>query len=264
MFFFINKFCEIPFDICFKVNGLKLYANKPDRILALLLWKFKILESKEIKFLKKIIKKNMIVVDVGANVGLYTSILSKLVGSNGKVFSYEPEPNNFRLLKKCKKINELDNVIIESIAIGEKKENTNFYVSKINSGDNRLSSFKQIHSIISVQKDSLDNKLRKQKYIDFIKMDIQGGEYLALLGMKNLIVTNKKLIILSEVDYSMLASANTNLKDFFKFIKLHFPYIYNINSSRNKMNNFNLKKSDNLLKKNNFLNLIFSKKIINF
>ena len=90
LFKFLNFILRIPFDICIKINRQKFYANNYNRLLALLLWKFKFLERDEIRFVNKIIKKNMIVIDIGSNIGLYTILLANLTGKDGKVFSFEP------------------------------------------------------------------------------------------------------------------------------------------------------------------------------
>ena len=52
------------------------------------------------KIVKKLIKNGDVVLDIGANIGYYTLIFAKLVGNSGKVFAFEPEPENFKILQK--------------------------------------------------------------------------------------------------------------------------------------------------------------------
>ena len=54
-------------------------------------------ETYEIQLLKDILLAGMTFIDVGANIGLYTLIGSRLVGEFGNVWAFEPEPENFRL-----------------------------------------------------------------------------------------------------------------------------------------------------------------------
>jgi FkbM family methyltransferase len=63
------------------------------------------------------IRPNDCVWDVGANVGLYSSIFSRVVGPSGKVFAFEPSPTNFARLKSA--IGLLDNVVLIPMALGE-------------------------------------------------------------------------------------------------------------------------------------------------
>jgi len=80
-----------------EVNGHKIFLDSLD---SLRLSINGIYEEFETQMLKKIINKEETVVDIGANIGYYTLIFAKLVGDKGKVFAFEPEPNNFELLKK--------------------------------------------------------------------------------------------------------------------------------------------------------------------
>ena len=79
-------------------------------------------DSKNYDFLKNYVKKNDMVLDVGANIGIFTLYLKQLVGTDGKVFSFEPEPHNFELLQKNIKVNNLLNIVIENKAVCEKNK----------------------------------------------------------------------------------------------------------------------------------------------
>lgn len=57
------------------------------------------------KILCKIIKPGWIIYDIGANIGYYTILFSKLTGMKGKVYSFEPDQDNCRLLQKNIKLN---------------------------------------------------------------------------------------------------------------------------------------------------------------
>ena len=61
------------------------------------------------------------VIDLGANIGYYTCILAKLVGKDGKVFAFEPDPRNLKLLEKNIKVNEYNNVVIVDKAVSDVK-----------------------------------------------------------------------------------------------------------------------------------------------
>ena len=83
-----------------KMFGFKLYVNPNDKVLSDSIIRDGIWEKEETEFVKSYIKRNWVVLDIGANIGYFTLIFSKLVGKNGKVFAFEPDPDNFEILKR--------------------------------------------------------------------------------------------------------------------------------------------------------------------
>ena len=77
-------------------------------------------EPCETEFVMNEIKKGDVVLDIGANIGYYTLIFARLVGEEGKVFAFEPDPENFALLKKNVEINGYHNVVLVQKAISNK------------------------------------------------------------------------------------------------------------------------------------------------
>lgn len=76
-----------------------------------------------------VIRKNDVVLDVRANIGYYVLVESQLTGNCGKVFAVEPVINNFKLLKKNVKLNNLKNVQSFQLAFGEEDSKSKIYVS---------------------------------------------------------------------------------------------------------------------------------------
>jgi len=118
-------------------------------------------------------------IDIGANIGKYTIMLGK---NANKVIAIEPEPNNFKILKKNIKKNKLKNVIALKIACSNKDEKADFYVDKQNTGYNSLN--RKTKDKITIKTRKLDNLLKelKIKKIDLIKIDVEGAEKQVLEG----------------------------------------------------------------------------------
>lgn len=146
--------------------------------------------EKETKdFLNAEVKAGMIVLEAGANTGTETLLLSKLVGTKGKVYAFEPVPFIFNKLDKNISVNGLQNVVHEQLAIGESEQEISFFVADENYTNQGLSSKKAgVHSKlqkkITVNQVTIDNYLERMgvERLDFIKMDIQGAEFDLLKG----------------------------------------------------------------------------------
>src|SRR5690606_3608154 len=97
----------------------------------------KIWEAYETELMIHHVHAGNCVVDIGANLGYYSLIGSKLVGDSGKVFAFEPEPKNFHLLEHNIKLNELNNVHCFQSGLGNKSTDIDFFINTENRGDHR-------------------------------------------------------------------------------------------------------------------------------
>ncbi|MDP3935194.1 MAG: FkbM family methyltransferase [Candidatus Giovannonibacteria bacterium] len=189
-------------------------------------WKLDMLwelyERDTVLLFKKIIKPGMAIVDIGAHIGYYTRITADLVGGNGAVYAFEADPDNFDLLKKNTK--RLKNVKLYQRAITNKTGTIDFYHYDEKSGINSTLpnvplNFKKTK--ISVEARDLDSFFAKpgSPKIDVVKMDIEGGEYAALQGMKKILSENRGLALIVEFAPAwIVASGNTPL-NFLKYIE---------------------------------------------
>lgn len=151
--------------------------------------------EKEIFYeLKKIIRKKITFIDVGANIGRYTLFAAN---KNWKVCSFEPIENNLLVLKDNVKINNLQKYVkINNFGLGNRNETKKIYFEKHKHGEASIK-FKKKSSI---SEDILIKKLdsikipRSKKYI--LKIDVEGFEFEVLQGAKEFIRNNKPLIII--------------------------------------------------------------------
>jgi FkbM family methyltransferase len=116
--------------------------------------------------------------DVGANVGLYSLLASKLVGS-GRVFAFEPVPRNLSYLRQHLALNRVANVEVLALAVSDKNGSANFQVEQTCS----MGHF-SAEGGLAVSMATLDSLVAEGKVLppDCIKMDIEGAELLALRG----------------------------------------------------------------------------------
>ena len=182
-----------------EVFGNKLFLSKKG--LGLTVSHYGTYEKSESKIMEEEIKVGNIVVDVGANIGLHTLNMARIVGNTGQVFAFEPDPSNFKILEKNVKVNNYQNIILEQKAVGDKHGRTTLYQSD-NPGNHRLFPLtKQAKGQIQVELTSLDKYFTDSNLankINFIKIDVEGFEFSVLKGMKNILKNNKKIKILFE------------------------------------------------------------------
>ena len=150
----------------------------------------------EIEFCKNEIKKGDTVVDVGANIGLFTLFFSKLVGTTGRVIAFEPDPENFDVLKKNIELNEITNVTLIQKGVSNKNESVKLYKSSV-SGGHSLIKNEWAKEYTNIQTVTLDDYFRG-KEIDMIKIDTEGFELEVIEGGKKLLEDNKNMKIISE------------------------------------------------------------------
>jgi len=114
---FISKvndfvYCHLNTEgvISFNISGLKIFAKSKSGIAKFLEIKGSY-EEETTKLFTEILKEGMTVLDIGANIGYFSLIASRLVGDKGKVFAFEPYHETFSLLQKNIEANGFNNVI---------------------------------------------------------------------------------------------------------------------------------------------------------
>lgn len=161
-------------------------------------WKMEMLmrkyEAETVDLFKKIIKPGMTVVDIGAHVGYFSILFSELVGKEGKVLAFEPDPANFNILKL--NAENRKNIETFNLAVSDKEGSIDFYETLDKTGSHSLIPSDFRSNKITVNSITLDNFLSTKKIkVDVIKMDIEGAEPLALVGMVNTLKNEVKLVM---------------------------------------------------------------------
>ena len=182
-----------------RIGDHRLKATTFDRLLYLYLHRFLLMGSQDRSVFQKYIKNGMNVIDVGANLGLYSLFFSELVGPEGKVFAFEPDTILFNSLKDNLRLNGILNVEIFNFALGSEQGKMKLYCSSINSGDNRLTRTVSLpfYKSFEVNVERLDTLLKDQ-HVDFVKIDVQGWEFDVLQGMNQLLHKNSSIIVFFE------------------------------------------------------------------
>jgi tRNA (mo5U34)-methyltransferase len=161
-------------------------------------------EKTELRFVEKLLRPGMIVLDIGAHHGLYSLLASKVVGRKGRVIAIEPSPRERRRLARHLRVNRCSNVHIESCAIGSESGPAEFFV--VNGACDWGNSLRaplvlgSTHQV-RVEVRSIDDVLHRLgiNRVDFLKIDIEGAELEALRGAARLLRGPARPAMLIEV-----------------------------------------------------------------
>lgn len=198
---FLYRHFKLSGIVLVDVQGSKMYIDSRDTTVGASLLKWGFFEKYETKLFKKSIKRGMVVLDIGANIGYYTLLAARLVGYEGKVFAFEPDPYNYSLLRNNIEANRYNNVIPVQKAISNKSGKIKLFLDKSNLGAHSLSqaNVPDRGASITVEVISLDEFFKNTDCkIDVIKMDVQGSEMEVLQGMTNIMNKNDNLKIIAE------------------------------------------------------------------
>jgi FkbM family methyltransferase len=184
-------------------------------------------------------KEGDIVVDVGAHIGKYTIIASKMVECTGKVIAIEAHPANYDILKRNIELNNLNNVIALNYAVHSKQTMVKLYEPGQEEGftiyntimtDRTKTSRNQKY--IEVKANTLDSLLFENgtKEVNWIKIDVEGAEYEVLKGATDILSSSKDISLLIEI-HNLGANNKTFYEPVIRLLesknyKLSFEKIY--------------------------------------
>jgi FkbM family methyltransferase len=162
-------------------------------------------EKAETNFVQRLLKPGATVLDVGAHHGLYTLLASKLVGSKGRVIAFEPSPRELNRLKRHIRVNSCSNVQVCAFALGKvAKRETLHLVDGTEDWCNSLRppAVQARTAQVEIEVKSLDEFLKESPLptVDFVKLDVEGGELDVLAGAVQLLRSASRPILAVEVE----------------------------------------------------------------
>ena len=223
------------------IGKASLFLNPNDPVVSGAIF-FNVYEKSEIKFIKSISFKGMKVIDIGANIGYYTTLLSQEAGDKGLILAIEPDLESFKYLSRSINSLENKNVLSFPIAASNLRQKLPLYISKDNRGDNRLyqNNQKRDHFLVDcLTIDELSFKTKIESF-DLIKVDVQGYEPKVFQGMQKTIRSSKNLTILTEFWPKGIIQAGESPVNFLRTLR------------KMKLKLFELKKNGSLVPLNQF------------
>jgi len=139
-----------------------------------------------------IVKKGDVVIDVGANVGYYTTLFADLVGPSGEVHAFEPVPSTFEsLAREIRRFPRHKNVSLNCLALGDRDRTAVIHVPNGDHGQAALIRHREgswcnrQSREVPIQMMRLDRYAERLPKIDFVKCDVEGAELLVLRGSES-------------------------------------------------------------------------------
>lgn len=151
-------------------------------------------DQDQLRLIRQWVRPGMSCVEVGANVGFYTQQLARRVGPSGRVVAFEPEPWNMTLLRRRALGPHVTSL---EVAVGDSQGSVTLHLSDALNVDHRTYPTGEARRQIQVGQVALDDVLGDTS-VDFLKMDVQGYEPVALRGMAKLLRRSPNLRMILE------------------------------------------------------------------
>ena len=182
-------------------------------------------ENGEVKFLESILEEGMHAIDVGGHMGVTSVVIAKKIGDKGRLYSFEPVPEFFNILKRNLSSNRLRNVKAYQLGVGSHTGRTDFYENATSSSIVPQEGVKKLCVNIT----TIDTFLNEENVerIDFINMDCQGSEFFVLKGAEGFL-RKDNVKIFCEIHHPLLRELGISVQNIIKYLqKLRFQ-VYSI------------------------------------
>lgn len=176
-----------------------------------------------------------VIVDVGANIGYYSMLAALKLKQdylNGRVIAFEPNLQNFDLLKKNVEANRLENVEFKNLAVGDHDGDIKLFLSKENKGDHQVyySADREFESCKMV---TLDDFFDNDEQIDILKIDTQGYDLFVLKGFEKYLKSGKKIKLFTEFWGYGNKKSGASSEEYFRVLKDNFREVFYIDEVSN-------------------------------
>lgn len=221
-----------PID--YKISNDIVISLYPDGQIAELLYT-SLFEQTEITLFIAYLKPGMNVLDIGANIGLYSIVADKIIGPTGRVFAFEPSSETYKRLLANLSLNKTSSVYPVKIALGDIVEERTlkrdpgygdghrYFVNRENENMQPSSNPDDSGDIESVKTTTLDQYMyegnNESLCIDVMKMDVEGNEYSVFRGARKILTDNPDIALAFECTPHGCQYAGHTQEDVFRFLR---------------------------------------------
>jgi FkbM family methyltransferase len=183
-------------------------TNSLDSIDYLLGWE---MEANVLPLFRSFLQPNSVVLDIGANFGLYTAVSATFVKQHGRLYAFEANPHTFELLERTLYANRLalhaNIVAVNALVADASGRRKLYYVPRYLGGATMtdVGHWGRDKRVVEVEAITIDQFLPQDLAVDLVKIDIEGHEPFALRGMVDTIRRSPNIRIFLEFVEAFLA-----------------------------------------------------------
>jgi FkbM family methyltransferase len=188
----------------------------------------RLFERTELELVRACLQPGMQVIDVGSNIGLYSILADKLVGEEGKVWAIEPSGETAERLQRNLSLNGCNRVQLTQTALSD--ETDTFLTLKSDNGFGDAYRYllpskgavapdggqTELVPVTTLDRWAAENGVTK---VDFLKVDIEGGEFRMFRGAQEVLKANKDILILFENEADWCRRAGCTQQDTFDLLR---------------------------------------------
>lgn len=185
-------------------------------------------EHNELRVLRSLLRPGDTFLDLGANIGFFSLVASRIVGESGRVHAFEAIPDTLKELESNIQLNGIKNIVVHPQAVADQEMRVRFA--------RHLESRSEINSMrFEIRGENywdvpcvrVDASVDVSQPIRLIKIDIEGAEMIALRGMEKILAQPYKPIILCEVIDVILRDMNSSAEEVLMFLRAYgYQHVY--------------------------------------
>jgi len=201
----------------------------------------RLFEWQELRLIARCLRPGMRMVDVGANIGLYSILGSYRVGDGGRIWAFEPSRESYDRLVRNLQLNDCRCVQPIQVALRESPDTLSTLTSDPGFGDayryllpatghGATGANREVVRATTLDACAAEYGIKK---IDLIKIDVEGGEYRVLLGARDTLAANHDVRLVFESEADWCERAGCRQQDTFELLRGAAFQLYAWDAARN-------------------------------